>query len=89
METAHLRKLAERSGARFVAIRAISDRADEPIAPELLSLVDPRGKPRITAALAFFARRPSLIPAVMRLKRNSDQALRALGSYLSQWLDTF
>jgi hypothetical protein len=88
METAPLRRLAECHNTRFIAVRGISDRADEAIDAQIPSLLDPLGRPRATAVAGMLARRPWLLPQLLRLKANSDRALLSAASYLSQLLDS-
>lgn len=79
MENANVRAWAERRGAVFVGVRAISDRADQALDPAVLRLVDSWGRPRPAALLATLLRRPGLIPQLLRLGSESKRAARRLG----------
>ena len=52
METDKIRALAARAGVRCVAIRAISDTADEAIDPAVLGMVDQTGRTRVGAVVS-------------------------------------
>jgi hypothetical protein len=86
MESAKIRKLASAANLPFTAIRAISDTADEAIPPTVLGLVDPMGNPRPGAVAAALLGRPWLLPHLLRLRRNSEHALKQLGAYLAELL---
>lgn len=79
METAIVREWAKRHGAGFIALRAISDRADQTLDPSMMRLVDRWGRPRgLTIAIQLF-RRPSLILPLLRLGADSKLAAHRLG----------
>lgn len=79
MENARVRRWADQAGLSFIGIRAISDRADQTLAPAILRLVDDRGRPRAAKMAAALVRQPSLAPALVRVGRDSNRAARALG----------
>ena len=74
METFPLAKGACERGIRFLAIRSITDLADEEIAPEMLEVTDGQGHYRPARALGLFFRRPALIPQGVRLGLRSRSA---------------
>ena len=78
METAGIRRMAERVNVPFLAIRAISDKADEPIDPAVLGMVDPFGRPRAGAVLTTLARRPTILRRLLKLRSNSQIAAKRL-----------
>jgi hypothetical protein len=86
MENATVRNWAGRVGAAFVAIRAISDRADQTLDPRVLALVDEWGRPRILAVTKILVSRPSLIPHLIRLARDSKEAAQQLGEAVSEFV---
>ena len=79
METATVRTAAGRQGIPFLAIRAISDAADEVLDPAVLKLVDAFGRPRPLAIAAALTRRPGLAASLKRLGASSRQAAGNLG----------
>src|SRR5439155_10300683 len=68
MESTAIRAAAQQAGVPFIAIRAISDAADEAIDPAVLNLVDPYGKARAWAVFSTLLRRPRLLAQLLRLR---------------------
>jgi nucleoside phosphorylase len=89
METDLVREAAESAGTQFVAVRAIMDTAQETLSPDLLALTDSDGHVKPLAVLRLLMRRPGALKELMRLRRSSKIALRALGdavrALLSGW----
>ena len=79
METFYLAKLSHQNHIPFLAVRAISDRLDEDIPPELLAVTDGAGRYRFSRALGLLLTKPKLIPASVRLGRNAARASKNLG----------
>jgi adenosylhomocysteine nucleosidase len=92
MENTTVRAWAKARGAQFVAIRAISDRADQGLDATLLILVDEWGRPRMRQILKTLIRRPSFIPQLMRLGADSKRAAGKLGeavkAFVTQYAET-
>jgi nucleoside phosphorylase len=86
MENATVRTWAKRLRAEFVAIRAISDRADQTLDPQVLTLVDEWGRPRILAIAKTLISRPLLLPHLIRLGRDSKAAALQLGEAMSEFV---
>jgi adenosylhomocysteine nucleosidase len=82
MESGFARALAENRGTPFLALRAVSDAASDPLDPALLSLIDSRGRPRIGRAAALVARRPGTLPELLRIGRATRRALSHLSAVL-------
>lgn len=81
METFPLAELAAKKGLPFVAVRSITDRADEEIPRELLETTDGadgQGHYRFSKAARLLVRRPRLIPAVAILGRRAGKASKNL-----------
>lgn len=74
METAAIVATAERAGIPVVAIRAISDAADEELGFSLEEFCDADLNISIPRVLGCVARKPWIIPQLMRLSRNSRTA---------------
>lgn len=77
MESHAFASCAEAAGLRWAIVRGVSDGADETLPAELADFVDARGETRATRVLAAILRRPSLVPALMRIGRTSRLALRS------------
>ncbi len=84
MEGAKVRRFADSLGVPFLNVRAISDTAMEMLDPAVLSFVDTFGgiRPRVLAR--GLVCRPNLIPALIRLGRNSRLAGIQLGKAVVQ-----
>ncbi len=78
MENAYTRQLAERRKAPWLGIRAISDTAFENISPQVVHFVDGSGSVRPWDLTLSLARKPMLIPQLIRLGRNTQSATRHL-----------
>jgi hypothetical protein len=80
MENAAARALAAQAGVPFVGIRAISDRADEPLDPAVLRLVDSAGRLRPMRLTAELCRRPAFLGTLLRLRPKSALAMKNLAT---------
>jgi hypothetical protein len=78
METEVVANWAAARGAAFVGVRGISDRADEPLDPALLTLVDAEGRPRVGRAVGMLCRHPGKLGAMLRLGRATKVAMEGV-----------
>lgn len=78
METQVARRVADRHGLPFVAIRVISDEAGDTLPPAALVGMKPDGTMALGAVLASLARRPAQLPALLRTGRQAGRAFRTL-----------
>ena len=85
MESAIFAARCTEAGVPFACVRAISDETGTTLAPELVSLLD-RGGVSLWRVLLALARRPSLLPELMRLARDTQQASIQLGKALGELL---
>ncbi len=77
METGAIARACAEHDVPWTAFRAISDMAGDPgVGPEVMTLVDEDGRPRIGAALRFLVTRPHRIPRMIRLGRDASGAAR-------------
>ncbi len=83
METAPLAAACRAAGVPFLALRAISDRADEPLPIPFAVWFDlSRQRPRVFSLLVFLAQHPGRIPAFIRFVRGLPRARGALAGFL-------
>jgi len=78
MESHHVAIAAAQSGLPFVALRAISDRADQDLPAAALVGLDKNGKAAIGPVLRSLLSNPRQLPALLRLAGQSRAALAAL-----------
>jgi len=78
METSLAADLAHKRGIPFLALRAISDAAGDPIDPRLFSLVDPQGHPHPGKVAAYLLTGPWRLPGLLRIGRATKIALTNL-----------
>ena len=80
METALVERWARDQDIRFIAVRAISDSADDELDPRLLSLVDSGGRPKAARLAAYLIANPLRARKLAKLGADSKQAAKKLGS---------
>jgi adenosylhomocysteine nucleosidase len=85
MESAAIAIVAVENGIPFCGIRAVSDPFDEELGFSLDEFCDQRMRIRIPRVLLTIARKPRIIPQLIRLARNS----RVAGASLSQAVERF
>ncbi len=79
METAALAEVAAESGLPWIALRVIADGAGDVVPDAVLGeALDQFGRPRLGRLVGRLLARPTQIPAVIRLGRNSSRALARL-----------
>jgi adenosylhomocysteine nucleosidase len=74
METYFLARLAREAGLPFLGLRAITDRIDEEIHAEFLSVTDESGKYRLSLALKLILSKPRIIRHIFRIGINARTA---------------
>jgi adenosylhomocysteine nucleosidase len=74
METAAVLLTAQRAAVPVVALRGISDAADEELEFSLEEFCDANLNIRLPRVLACVARKPKIIPQLLRLSRNTKRA---------------
>ena len=78
MESGAVAAIAAEAGLPFLAVRAVADRAQDTLPPLVEEAVKPDGMPAIRRIFLALLRQPSQLPAMLRLARQSDQALSRL-----------
>ena len=86
MENAAARGLAASIGVPFLGVRAVSDRADEPLDPAVLRLVDSSGRLHPARLAIEICRRPTFLATLIRLGPRSDLAMKNLAAALREIL---
>jgi adenosylhomocysteine nucleosidase len=86
MESAVIALVAVENGIPFSAIRAVSDPFDEELAFSLDEFCDDRMRIRIPRVLLTVARKPRIIPQLIRLAGNSRVAAASLSQAIKRFL---
>jgi uridine phosphorylase len=84
MEHEIVRDLARNANLPMLSIRAISDRADQSLDPDLMRWVDETGRPKVAALAAGLAKNPLRIRALVRLGRQSRLAAKKMAAAVRQ-----
>lgn len=80
MESHGVARAARAVGLPYVVVRAIADPADRALPRVALAGLGPQGETRPFAVLAELLKRPTDLPALLRVARDSKVALRALAA---------
>ena len=86
MESAAIALVAGESGIPFVGFRTVSDPFGEELSFSLDEFCDDRMRIRIPKVLFTIARRPRIIPQLIRLARNSRVAAASLSQTVERFL---
>lgn len=89
MESYGVARAAERAGLPFLAMRAIADRASDPLPPASLAGAAPDGGIHAGPVLKELMRRPTDLPALLRLARASAAAQKSLRDFARLGLPFF
>jgi nucleoside phosphorylase len=88
METAVAAAFARERGIGFLAIRAVSDAADDPLDSRLFTLVDGAGRPRAGRVAAYLLTGPWRVFGLVRVGRATRVALTNLVAVLQHFAAT-
>lgn len=86
MESFRLLCAAAGRGIPAIAVRAVSDTADEDLPLDFNRVIDPRGRVSYYRLIAEVLRRPQRVPALVRLGRSSQQAAARLAAFLDAFV---
>lgn len=86
MESFSVMREAAKSGVRGIAIRAISDAADEDLPLDMDQIFGPNGTVSMHGVAGQIARHPLSIPGLIRLGRQSRHAAQKLADYLDNYV---
>lgn len=87
METSAVARVAAEHGIPFMAVRAISDAADEELGFTIEEITDSSLDIRIGKVLLTVARKPWIVPQLLRLAKNSRRAGTNLAVALKELLE--
>ncbi len=87
MESLHVAQAAHETGLPLLILRAISDGHAEEIMLDPASIADSRGRLSPLSVLFEVAKKPSLVPFLIKSWKNSSLASRALALVLTSFLD--
>ena len=68
-------------------VRVISDSFDRDMPAELDTIVDPQGHVKIAGVVRYVAKHPLMVPALVRLGRDSKSAAEALAHFLESYIN--
>jgi adenosylhomocysteine nucleosidase len=86
MESYAILSVARQRKLPAVAIRVISDSFDRDLPVEIDTLVDEGGNVKVSGVLRYVARHPLVLPALLRLGRESKTAAEALANFLEAYI---
>ena len=86
METSHIMAAARQFRLPAVAIRAISDVADEDLPVDFERIADSRGRVKVGGLLKELALHPHRLPLLVRFGRQSRAAAGALADFLDEYI---
>lgn len=88
MESAHILRAAIRRGVPCVAVRAISDAADEDLPVDFSRILDARGHLKMGGLLKEVGLSPHRIPMLIQFGRQSRAAAKSLADFLDRYIST-
>ncbi|MGC1416928.1 MAG: hypothetical protein WA817_16700 [Candidatus Acidiferrum sp.] len=86
MESAHILAAAMQRGVPCVAVRAISDAADEDLPVDFARILDSRGHLKIGGLLKEVGLSPYRIPLLIQFGRQSRTAAKSLADFLDRYI---
>jgi adenosylhomocysteine nucleosidase len=87
MESFAILHAANKKKVPCAVVRVISDSFDRDMPAELDTIVDPQGHVKITGVVRFVAKHPLMVPALVRLGRDSKTAAEALAHFLESFIN--
>lgn len=82
MESSAVAEFCLQKQVRFLGVRIISDRADEDLPPEVLTILGPTGSFRLGAAAGALWRRPGCVKDLWALREHATESAQKLGEIL-------
>jgi adenosylhomocysteine nucleosidase len=87
MESFAILHAANKNHVSSAVVRVISDSFDRDMPSELETIVDAQGHVKISGVVRYVAKHPLMVPALVRLGRDSKSAAEALARYLESYID--
>jgi adenosylhomocysteine nucleosidase len=87
MESFAILHAANKKKVPCAIVRVISDSFDRDMPAELDTMVDLQGNVKITGVVRFVAKHPLMVPALVRLGRDSKTAAEALAHFLESYIN--
>jgi adenosylhomocysteine nucleosidase len=86
MESFAILHAANKKNGPGAVVRVISDSFDRDMPAELDTIVDPQGHVKIAGVVRYVAKHPLMLPALVRLGRDSKTAAEALAHFLESYI---
>jgi adenosylhomocysteine nucleosidase len=86
MESFAVLSVARKNNVPALAIRVVSDSFDRDLPVDIHTMVDSQGHVKIGGVVRYVARHPLMVPALVRLGRESKTAAEALANFLEAYL---
>lgn len=87
MESYAILHAANTKSVPAAVVRVISDSFDRDMPAELDTMVDPQGHVKIAGVFRYVAKHPLMVPALVRLGRDSKTAAEALTNFLESYIN--
>jgi adenosylhomocysteine nucleosidase len=87
MESFSILEVARKKNVPAMILRVISDSFDRDLPVDIDTLVDEQGNVRIGGVVRYLARNPLMVPALVRLGRDSKTAAEALAHFLEAHIE--
>jgi adenosylhomocysteine nucleosidase len=87
MESFAILQAANKKNVPSAVLRVISDSFDRDMPAELDTIVDPQGHVKIFGVARYVAKHPLMVPALVRLGRDSKTAAEALARFLESYIN--
>jgi adenosylhomocysteine nucleosidase len=87
MESFAILQAANKKNVPCAVLRVISDSFDRDMPAELDTIVDPQGHVKIAGVVRYVAKHPLMVPALVRLGRDSKSAAEVLAHFLESYIN--
>jgi adenosylhomocysteine nucleosidase len=87
MESFAILHAANKKNLPGVVVRVISDSFNRDMPAELDTIVDPQGHVKVAGVVRYVAKHPLMVPALLRLGRESKTAAEALARFLESYIN--